>query len=915
VSIIGKLVVAVVGDMTALRKDLDSMQKNLKKTFGREGLDASYALTRSVGFLAAGLGAAAVAGVKLASDWEQAEIAFTTMLGSSEAAKDMLNDLAILAAKTPFELPGLVDASKKMLAFGFTADQIIPSITAIGDAVAGLGGGADVIDRVTRAIGQMQAKGKVSAQEMNQLAENGIPAWEILAEKIGTDIPTAMKRAETTGISAAIGVDAILTGLSDRFGGMMQKQAETIGGLFSTAKDNVTAILRELGIDIVETFNLKEKLKGANEWLADFAQQLKDGGIGQALATMIPPGLQVTLLGVAGAISGGMVPALKDMALNIAKMLPLVLNPWVLGLAAAGVAIGMLITQVQKERVETEKSLMAHEKQIAAGDDLITQYERLANKTNKTNEEKARMIDLSNKIAEVLPDAVKGYDKEGNAIIDLNLAMVNLIALKREELALRAKEIGFQIQDLEKKNKQLKSEQDLIKLGEERSAQYRQGQVTAEQTRKIEADYTNTLEKKGAEMRRNQTEIEGLKQKQQELLDQSTKVTAETIKNDLKLSESSKQTGDQQKTDLKTTGEELEKLKEKQDAFVSTWTEKYRDATASNTRNLQEQLNQRLLALGEEEKRVLKEADDLKLTDDQKLVIEQTFQARRQALIDESNRAISDSYWQQYQSNLDAEASYFESMAAQEELNIIQRTQYYNQALQLKLQILDLQRQAAIDAATAEGRSTEQIEREYSLKRQKIVDDEEKAKKTMYNSMASQLMGYAEQVRKGEKSIKDIIKEQLISMLDAREQAIIADAVAGIAQAWATAPMTFGASLSFIGGILANQGLAIAAIEGAKGLIRGLETGGLVRGGTGGGVFQVGEGSQDEIVSPLETGIDLMTAGIVDKLSKMNSPVVNVGGSGGFGTANIYIMLDDYELGRRSGVPLVEELFIKAGVG
>ena len=40
----------------------------------------------------------------------------------------------------------------------------------------------------------MQAKGKVSAEEMLQLAEAGVPAWEMLANKIGTDIPTAMDK-------------------------------------------------------------------------------------------------------------------------------------------------------------------------------------------------------------------------------------------------------------------------------------------------------------------------------------------------------------------------------------------------------------------------------------------------------------------------------------------------------------------------------------------------------------------------------------------------------------------------------------------------------------------------------------------------------------------------------------------------
>ena len=132
---------------------------------------------------------AAGAALKLAGDFEQTKIAFDTMLGSGVEAQAFLEELEAFAASTPFEFRDLTDAAKKMMALGFSAEQVIPTLTAIGDSVAGLGGGAEMINRVTLALGQMQAKGKVSAQEMQQLAEAGIPAWQMLADKIGVSIP------------------------------------------------------------------------------------------------------------------------------------------------------------------------------------------------------------------------------------------------------------------------------------------------------------------------------------------------------------------------------------------------------------------------------------------------------------------------------------------------------------------------------------------------------------------------------------------------------------------------------------------------------------------------------------------------------------------------------------------------------
>lgn len=171
---------------------------------------------------------------------QRAEIAFTTMLGSADKARAMLDDLKDFAAKTPFEFSELVTASQKMLAMGFAAEQVRPTLTAIGDAVAGLGGGAGLIDQVTRAMGQMQAKGRAMSQEMLQLTEAGIPAWQILADKIGVSIPEAMKLVEKGAVDADTAIGALVDGMNARFGGMMAKQSQTFSGVMSTLRDNAT---------------------------------------------------------------------------------------------------------------------------------------------------------------------------------------------------------------------------------------------------------------------------------------------------------------------------------------------------------------------------------------------------------------------------------------------------------------------------------------------------------------------------------------------------------------------------------------------------------------------------------------------------------------------------------------------------
>ena len=231
---------------TDLGKQIDEQKKKFEElaTVGESFTKVGTALTLGITAPLVGVGAAAV---KVSEQLNQARVSFTTMLGSAQAADDMLKDLQKFAATTPFEFPELVDAAKRMQALGISAQQVIPYLTSIGDAAAAMGGGKEVIDGITLALGQMSAKGKVSAQEMNQLAERGIPAWELLSSKIGTSIPEAMKLAEKGAISASTAIPAILAGMNSKFGGSMEALNATLTGQWSNLKDKLTMTLQAIG--------------------------------------------------------------------------------------------------------------------------------------------------------------------------------------------------------------------------------------------------------------------------------------------------------------------------------------------------------------------------------------------------------------------------------------------------------------------------------------------------------------------------------------------------------------------------------------------------------------------------------------------------------------------------------------------
>lgn len=267
----------------AIRKELGVIESEAPRSGDRAGkgfasrfaAGAGRALTGFVkGGLLAGITGASLlggAGIKTAAELEQSRIGFETMLGSTQKADKFLAQIKSTAAKTPFELPGLTQSAQKLLAFGFDVKDVIPTLTTLGDAASGLGVGQEGLDRITMAVGQMQAKGKVSSEELLQLTESGIPALKILANEYG--VTTAKMQEDVTKgvVKTEKAIPALLKGIREgssgaagetaKFGGLMEKQSQSMTGLFSTLKDTVLVGMAEAITPLIPS--IKSGLGGA----------------------------------------------------------------------------------------------------------------------------------------------------------------------------------------------------------------------------------------------------------------------------------------------------------------------------------------------------------------------------------------------------------------------------------------------------------------------------------------------------------------------------------------------------------------------------------------------------------------------------------------------------------------------------
>lgn len=332
------MTIFIGGDNSEFLRRWEAVRRALRRGLGSEAMAASESILTGLAAATAALGAFGAASIKMAGDMQANKRAFSTLLGDARQAEEFLGQLAKFASVTPFELPGLVTAAKKLLAFGFAAEDVIPIMAAIGDAAAMLGIGQEGIDRLTLAIGQMQAKGKVSGEEMRQLAEAGIPAWQFMADAIGVSIPEAMDRAEKGAIDSTTGINAVLMGMQAKFKGGMEGLSHEIPGLFSTIKDNVGAVMREVGDKLIDAFDIKGKMESLAADLGSIAQYVKANGINEALKNLIPKELSLAIFAVAGALAGAAIPAIIAFGIALwTAMVPLL--PFIMaGVTLASVA-------------------------------------------------------------------------------------------------------------------------------------------------------------------------------------------------------------------------------------------------------------------------------------------------------------------------------------------------------------------------------------------------------------------------------------------------------------------------------------------------------------------------------------------------------------------------------------------------
>ena len=207
-------------------------------------------------------------GIEYNAQIEKYTTGFTNMLGSAEAAQQVMSQIQEDAAQTPFDVASLTQAHQYLISAGENASYARNTIMALGDAVSATGGGNDELNRMAQNLQQIANTGKATAVDIKQFAYAGIDVYGILADYTGKSTAEVQKMT----ISYDLLTQALQAASEEggRYYNSMDTQSQTMNGRVSTLKDNVSQLAGLLTGDLsggigVVIGNLNDMLVAAQE--------------------------------------------------------------------------------------------------------------------------------------------------------------------------------------------------------------------------------------------------------------------------------------------------------------------------------------------------------------------------------------------------------------------------------------------------------------------------------------------------------------------------------------------------------------------------------------------------------------------------------------------------------------------------
>ncbi|MDR3342562.1 MAG: tape measure protein [Treponema sp.] len=330
---------------------------------------------------AIGAAVAAVAGfsIKAAADVEDMVAAFQPLMGSADKAAKLVKQIQIEAAATPFEIDGIAKSVKSLMpAFNGSADVAMKAFKMIGDTAQGNG---QKLETITSAYTKVMLKGKVSMEELNMIADAGVPIYSELAASMDVSVAQMMKMSSDGKITAD-DLTAAFHKMTDE-GGIfyegMELASVTFNSTLSGLKENIGIIAGTIGEELLPY--AKKVADAAYDATRSFMDWIHEG---DNLNNLLG-GLKIGLAGATGALSAFIIVSNKAKAIEavtvaIKGLAAAVAGPaGIAALAIGGLAAGIAALAVYTDKQNRGGEIMANQMKQTSdkASELLSTYEQL----------------------------------------------------------------------------------------------------------------------------------------------------------------------------------------------------------------------------------------------------------------------------------------------------------------------------------------------------------------------------------------------------------------------------------------------------------------------------------------------------------------------------------------------------------
>lgn len=491
----------ITGDNASFMNALKETEKGIKST--AKSVESSgmsiEAMFGKLSKAAAGLGVAFSAQqfigqvAKIRGEFQQLEVAFETMLGSTEKASSLMAQLTKTAAITPFGLQDVANGAKQLLAYGVASEEVNETLVRLGDIAAGL---SIPLNDLVYLYGTTMTQGKMFTQDLRQFQGRGIPLADELAKQFGVtkDAVGELVTAGKVGFNEMNKAIVAMTSEGGKFGGLMEAQSKTITGQISNIEDAIDTMFNEIGQSSEGAINLA--LSGVSALIENYEK------VGEALGVMVAAygsykaalavGIAIQRAEAAVTAEAAVQKALAAMAghtlstaqargaatavlyANAQRMVVIslkqlaaatILNPYVLIAAAiTGVVYG--VYKLATAETEAEKAAKRHneemERQAKAFDERKGKIESLIRVVQDETETEYARLKAYEELGSLSPKLVNAYSMEEIATLDL--ANANKL-LNKERDDLQYSELSKKVETYSSSLKKLNEELERIKKG------------------------------------------------------------------------------------------------------------------------------------------------------------------------------------------------------------------------------------------------------------------------------------------------------------------------------------------------------------------------------------------------------------------------------------------------------------------